>query len=225
MTKHSLNAKGFGFVGVLLVIVVLAAVAGGGAYVYHKDHKAKTPATSNTTSSKTSTQTNKTATTDPYAGWKSYCDTTYHYCFKYPSDWTFDQNIALSPSKTVQVAYNNPDTRDGGPMQFTPSYVGALANANQDVTVVGGYYTTGGNYSPQYAVADSSFLTTYPLTVGKQSQFTANPIFTDKGSNNLGQLVATPATSITSAADAQAWLNSADAKTSLQILQSFYYQQ
>jgi hypothetical protein len=227
MRRKQLNIKGFAPLVLLIAVAAVLVVGGGGAYVYHRNHKPKAPVASTTTNTKTSTQTGKsstTATANLYAGWKSYCDTTYHYCFKYPTDWTLDQGIALSPSKAVQVAYANPDTRDGGLLEFSPSYVGKLSGANQDVTVIGGYYTTGGNYSPTYAVVDSSMLTTSPLTVGTQAQFPGNPSFTDQGSESRGQLTSTPAVSISSVSDAQAWLNSADAKTSLQILQSFDYQ-
>lgn len=236
MSKQSLNSKGFGLIEVLIIVVVLVVVAGGGVLLYHKDHKTKAPvstsAKTNTSSQSTKAGTaDKTATTaDPYAGWQSQCDATYHYCFKYPSDWTSDNGALLSPSKTVQVTYQNPDNRDGGRITFTPSYIQKLSSANQDLTVVGGYYPTSGvvgNYAPLYAVVDSSILTTYPLTVGTQAQFVNNPIFTDAGvsSATSGALTAKPAVSINTASDAQAWLNSADAKTSLQILQSFYRQQ
>lgn len=48
-----LNNKGFGILGILLVIIVLAAAGGVGAYVWHKNHKAKTTANSTSSSSLT----------------------------------------------------------------------------------------------------------------------------------------------------------------------------
>src|SRR5690348_3753330 len=61
-----LNNKGFGFLGVLLVIVVLAAAGGIGAYVYHKNHKAKTTVSSASGSSSTSKGGGSTPTPKTY---------------------------------------------------------------------------------------------------------------------------------------------------------------
>jgi hypothetical protein len=233
MHKQSLTANGFGLLVLLIIMVALILVGCAGAYVYHQDHKTKTT-TASTVSSKSSTKTGNqttTAQTDPYAGWKSYCDTTYHYCFKYPTDWTFDAGELVSPSKMVKVDYQNPDNRDGGPLTFTPTYIQKLTSANQDLTVVGGYYPTttamGSVIAPIYSITDSSQLTTSPLKVDTQGQYVGNPIFTDAGASTTtyGAMTATPdAASIKTTVDAQTWLDSADAKTSLQILQSFYYQ-
>lgn len=86
MTKSSLNTKGFGIIGMLLVIVVVVALGGVGAYVYHRDHKTKT---SNSSSNKSTTQTSKKVTTpDPYTGWKTYTIASTGLSFKYPADWT-----------------------------------------------------------------------------------------------------------------------------------------
>jgi len=63
MKKLSLNNKGFGLVGVLLVILVLAAAGGTGAYVYHKNHKAKTSTTTSNSSSSSKTSNNSSTTT------------------------------------------------------------------------------------------------------------------------------------------------------------------
>lgn len=41
MQKQQLNSKGFGLVGVLIVVAALIVAGGAGAYVYHRDHKAK----------------------------------------------------------------------------------------------------------------------------------------------------------------------------------------
>ena len=163
MKKQQLNSKGFGLIAVVIVIAVLVVLGGTAVYVYHRDHKAKAD-TSNTTSTSghNSTQnksqassTTSSATPDPYAGWKTYCDSTYHYCFKYSSDWTLTATAAtkvgdtgsaslLNPAKTVQVTYSNAYTQDSGAIAFTPSYVNKLTSANEDLTVVGGYSPAGG---------------------------------------------------------------------------------
>lgn len=226
------NVNGFAIIELLIIIAVVLVLGVVGVLVYNQQHKPKadTTSTSSSTSdkSKASTSTSKQTATDPYAGWKSYCDTDNHYCFKYPTDWTFNGGKVLNPSNTVQVVYTNPDTRDGGPLPFTTSYVGKLEAANQDVSAVGGYYTMGSNYSPTYVVADSSLLTTYSLTVGQQGQFIGNASFANEGTDFRGQLVSYPTVSnasFSTLAAAQDWLNSADAKISLQILQSLSYSQ
>lgn len=89
MRKQSLNSKGFGLVGVLIVVLVLVVVGGAGVYVYHRNHKTKAPASSSVNSSNQTSKnntSNTTAKTDPYAGWKTYANA--QVSFKYPSDWT-----------------------------------------------------------------------------------------------------------------------------------------
>lgn len=75
MRKKSLNSKGFGLIAVVIVIAVLVVLGGAGAYVYHRDHRAKTTATTGSTSSNSSTQSatksstgtqNSTATQQSY---------------------------------------------------------------------------------------------------------------------------------------------------------------
>lgn len=76
MKTHSLNAKGFGAVEVLLALVVLVVVAAGGAYVYHKDHKTKAPVSSSTGTTSTS-KTGKTSTSSkPATTQGTYLDLT-----------------------------------------------------------------------------------------------------------------------------------------------------
>lgn len=245
--QKSLNSKGFGLVAVLVVIAVLVVLGGAGAYVYHRDHKTKSTTTTNNSNGKPSTQTGKGGSTtppviDPYAGWQTYTDTTYHYSFKYPSDWTLTTTATtkigdvggaslLNPAKTVQVTYSNAYTQDSGAIAFTPSYISKLTSADEDLTIVGGYSPAGGlvgNYLPSYRAVDSSVLSSYPLTTGQQAQFPSNPRFTDSNTSSStydGALISRPAVSINTVSDAQTWLNSTDAKTSLLILESLTYQQ
>ena len=61
--KHpKLNSKGFGLVGVLLIVLVLVAAAGVGVYAHHRSHKAKMVGT--TSNTKPSTTTTKPAPTE-----------------------------------------------------------------------------------------------------------------------------------------------------------------
>ena len=103
--QHDSHAKGFGLVGLLVIIVVLMAISGAGVYVYHQDHKVKTATTTATSSKKTSSQTGKTgsadnskASTNVYAGWSQYCSAQEKSCFNYPSDWATKNIGAVDPA-------------------------------------------------------------------------------------------------------------------------------
>ena len=238
--------RGFGLLGILLILLVLVVVAGSGVYVWHRDHKAKKPVSSQATttasttgSSKSDSSSSTAAPADPHAGWKSYCDTTYHYCFKYPTDWTLTVQLAAqqpcdagqvtiaNADGTVDVSYQNDNNDDGNLSAITPTSVEASNSANQGVTVLGSYLSaTGSNYLPSYTVIDSSLLTTYPLTVGTSTQFPEPAEFTDQGTGTMsctGSFTSTPAQPVGTLDDAKAWFTTADAKTSLLILKSFYY--
>jgi hypothetical protein len=244
MRKISLGAKGFGHMILLIVIVVLVAMVGAGAYTYHHVHDKKTIATVSTSThadkNVTTTNSGSSTASSPYAGWDTYCDSIYHYCFKYPSGWQLKaatasqvgstaQTMLQDPAKTVTVSYVNAFAHDNGPITFTPTYISKLSSANEDLTLVGGYSPASGivgNYLPSYKVIDSSVLSTYPLTVGQSTQFPNNPSFTDNDTGNStyqGQFIAVPYSAINTTVEAQTWLNSANAKTSLLILQSLYY--
>jgi hypothetical protein len=245
MKKLSLNNKGFGLIGVLVIILVLALAGGAGIYVYHKNHKAKATTTTVATGKKNSGSSSKaddgstsTGKADPYAGWKTSCDSAYHYCFRYPTGWTISgstsskagesgQVTVLNPAKTLQVSYVNSYTQDSGVVDFNTTALTKLTSASEDLTVVGGYYATSGvvgNFAPSYRVVDSSLLDTYPLTVGKASQFPSNPRFTDKAASTYsGSFALTPATSINTTSERDAWLSGSDTKTGVKILESLYY--
>lgn len=242
MRKKSGDSNGFGAIEALLIIVVLVAAAGVGVYAYHRSHKAKPAATANSGQHSNSNNGGSTTPTpapkpDPYAGWKTYTDTQHHYSFRYPADWGLDsasaQTTLLNPAKTVQITYANPFVHDNGLATFTPSYIGKLTSANEDLTVVGGYNYSpnnglAGDYTTTYHVVDSSLLTSYPLTVGSATQFYNNPGFTNKNpgsSQGPAVFFARAAITVNSAADAQSWLGGTDGQTSLKILQSLTYQQ
>lgn len=238
--KKTQNNSG-NIVVVTLFIILIIAVVGGAYLVYHKNKSNSTSKNTSSSSSSTTKSTSQTKTQpDIYAGWKTFCDTTYGYCFKYPSTWSIDSNVAprvgitaqttlLNSTKTVSVSYINAFTHDSSPMPFTPTYINKLTSSKQDLTVVGGFSPASGlvgNYLATYRVVDSSFLRTYPLTVGSQANFPNNPSFTDMNTGSTtyqGELESVPTTSVNTTTEAQAWLNSADAQTSVSILKSFYY--
>lgn len=94
MNKPSHNNKGFGVIGILIVILVVAAVGGAGAYVWHRDHK-KT-ATTNTTSS------NTTATSTSHSGSTSaHSSTSTQQSYLTVKEWS----IKLPLTNTIDDAY------------------------------------------------------------------------------------------------------------------------
>lgn len=244
--RKKLDRKGFSITEVLLTIVVIAAVAAcawlAWRHVHDKKQSSKTAGSSQQSKSSTSSSPGST-TTDVYAGWKTYCDTTYKYCFKYPSGWTIQTTSAtklgdeggaalISPDQTVQVAYGNAFVKDGSVASFVPKTISKLTTANQDLTLVGGYVPSSGdnglagNNLPVYEVIDSSVLGTYPLVVGQQGQFPSNERFSDQlaaDSGFNGALTAKPTVTIETVAQSEAWLNSQSAQTAANVLKSLSY--
>ena len=229
---QKLNAKGFGTLAVLALVIVVAALGGGGYYVWHKNHDKK-KTTASTTSSSSSSQSNNTTntqTTDPYAGWKTYTDSQNHYSFKYPSDWTLSaggsQGIIsatiLNPSKTAEVDYASPYVHDSGLVNFNPASVNDLTVGGMSMKIVGGVYTTSASEA-DYGVVDSSFLQTYPLTIGQDTQFPNALRFTSMNQGTSTTAFRARTTTTLSSADAKSWFNTSDAKTSLLILKSLTY--
>lgn len=240
MSRKVSTEQGFSAVEALIVVVVIAVIGVAGWLVWQHHHQQKKAATS---SSSTTTQTNKqssnTQTADPYAGWKSYCDDTYHYCFKYPTDWTLTvqttpqqqcdagQVELSSPDSVVQLTYTNDNNHDGALASYTQAVATtALTSTNQSLSVIGGYSQLGSSYYPSYNVVDSSMLSTYPLTIGQETQIPQPPEFTDQGTGTMhcsGSFEAVPSTPLTSLSNAKTWFNTSGAQTALQIFESFRY--
>lgn len=232
--------SGFTILEAVIIVINVAVLGTVSWFVYQ--HNATVPA--NTASHQTETQ----PPSDAYKGWKTYCDDLYHYCFKYPQDWAFTASTSATgtpklgdtvgasvtdPTSSLAVTYQNPYTQDAGLMNFMTASLDKLTAANQDLVVVGGYIPTSGdtglagNNVPSYQVVDNLLLATYPLTVGKESQFPNNPRFDDLGSGSppyTGRLKASPAVRINSLGETHAWFNESDTKTALLILKSISYQ-
>jgi hypothetical protein len=183
---------------------------------------------------------NSAQTVDTYAGWKTYCDNVYHYCFKYPPEWTLGTpevadavcdpgGVGVSDAEgNPVVSYQNANNKDGSAPEFSTVSIDKPTAANEDLTIVGGYfyYNYNSEYFAVYDVVDTSTLTNYPLTVGQASAFPQTPRFTDLSTGTqrcTGSLFTQSVFS--DAASAKAWFASPDAKTGLQILKSFYYNQ
>src|SRR5258708_14984525 len=127
-----------------------------------------------------------TPVADPYAGWKTYCDTVEKTCFKYPADWTLDPSnkngivsvTVENSTKSLVGSYTNYDTRDSAQ---APYYVAALegrSTINVSYKALGGFVASAATVSPQYKVVDST--PTTGLIVGQQASVANTARFTFK---------------------------------------------
>ncbi|MDH6217090.1 hypothetical protein [Streptomyces pseudovenezuelae] len=232
MKKTPLNTKGFGLLGVLTVVLVVAIAGLSGWFVWHKNHDNKKTASSNNSTSNKDKGTNA-ATTDPYAGWKTYADAQCGFSFKYPASWsleTTDSQVSLSnPADNLQVSYIADDSHDQGSVEFTTTSLTSLGSlAGHELTEVSGYVPNSGlagNYLPMIEVANTSDVTAAGLKVGDKVGFVNNPTFTGKSSSCTTSIRVEPSVTINTVADAQAWLTASDTKTSSLILKSLSYNQ
>jgi len=236
MTRPT-SSKGFAPLAALLLLVIVFAIVGVGWVVYHHSTNHETKSTSTSTTQKSGQSATKTAV-NPYAGWKEYCD-FYSYCFKYPSTWTLTVATAPteacaagqvnidSPDKQADLLYQNDNNSDGGASPITPVSINAMASGDSTMKVVGNYQPVGIHYLPEYDVLDSSTITADSLAVGQTGEISEPALFTDLGPGLStpcgGTFRASPVSQSQTAADAEAWFSTENAKTSLLILQSFYY--
>ncbi|MEI9913935.1 MAG: hypothetical protein WDN66_02945 [Candidatus Saccharibacteria bacterium] len=103
-----LNNKGFGAIGVLIIVVVIFAIGFSGWAVYHHNHKTKPVVTTKTTANtKQNSSTKKTTQqTNPYAGWQTYTSSVGSFALKYPSTW----QISGFQGTTAVTQVNGQDT-------------------------------------------------------------------------------------------------------------------
>lgn len=183
---------------------------------------------------------NTQRTTTAYSGWKTYCDDEYKYCFRYPPSWSLQvanaatiignptQVTLISPSFKTQVWYLNSASTSPHPNMFKVSGVDSGSLANQSLDIISGNFA-GGNYTPFYIVAAAALLKDNLVSVGKTIQVYNVSHFFDKnssgGENNQVKFESQPAgITFTSTSQALNWFNTSEAKTSLKILKSLYYQ-
>ncbi len=227
--RTRLNNKGFGMMGVLLTVVVVVAVVGTGAYLYHKhsvDNKKVNSTTSSTTNTTTSTnhQGLNTAGTDPYAGWKTYCVPTVKACVKYPSDWVTSQYGGLQNSACTEYAsLTGPTNKD------TSSDIAYIVSIDDFSTSISSLKIVGMvvNNKPSYSVYNAPYLSQNNIQVGA-TQAIADVNYNFTGNTGNAGLVGTPCangySSITTLDQAKDWFNTAEGKTVLKVIQSFYYE-
>jgi hypothetical protein len=172
----------------------------------------------------------KAASNISTANWKEYCDSLSKVCMSYPSDWTLQGgqpdsypmiNATLtSASKSMKINYIDPMVKDGDAMSMHIVSLNNMTVGSSKVTIVGAIPVSSGSYTPVYYVLDSSDITS-SMTPGKVALiFAANPFFTE-GTPPLNSITMTGSPkSFTSYAQAQAWFNSIDGKTMLNVFES-----
>lgn len=225
--KLKTTNSGFGVVGAIL-ISALVVVIGITSYLVTTRLEPKSqprPITSISVQQKT-TVTPK-APTGPYAGWKTYCDSTTVSCIQYPPDWAPVAGFPGAFESSTQTGYVS--LIPGGTNvdeALNTAYICSVTNLNTSAGPLDivGYIVSN---QPGYVVYDTSYVSNNGIKVGVTKRIIdGNYSFT--GKNGPISLVATPDSNgyaaITTFNEAQAWFTGADAQTDLKILESFYYQ-
>ena len=107
------NNQGFGAIGILLGVLLIVVVGFSGYYVWHRQHTKSTPVTMSGAVSVRSKAISKaatkpTATSDLYAGWKTYTSPLKSgLSFKYPPDWDFTPNTTAPASDDLRGVEND----------------------------------------------------------------------------------------------------------------------
>lgn len=230
------NQKGFSVIEGLLILVIVGLIGGIGWYVWQSNKSTGKNQSASNSSNSSGAQQKKEAPAqqeqaDPYAGWKTYCDSMTNGCFRYPSDWDDVRPLndpavkaaGQNKTTTVNLEYKEP-ANESGLGSFVTKGVNTLAVNNSTLKVVGGYYTA--SNIPGYNVVDASLVQRFNLAEGKTSDVGTVGLYFTKSSVKAELLVhlnnktGNPTISTSQAND---WFNSSDGKIALLIVQSFYF--
>lgn len=119
-------------------------------------HRAKTNANNNANTSNTNSVSNTNSTTNPTAGWKTYTNATYHFSFKYPSDWKVTEDNETAPFHVTTT--NKTDTK-AGDIVFMARY--PFSTSRGDETCTSKTATYGGKSAKEFTCSQKS-TGTYP---------------------------------------------------------------
>lgn len=219
MKNSPLNSKGFGLLGVLVIVLVVAIAGFSGWFIWNKNHDTKkTTDSSNTNGSNKDDNT----TTDPYEGWRTYCETQSKYCFRYPTAWSVESDAVSTTlrnaQKTVMATFAYKVVKDGGNTDFYVSTVEPVS-ALSSLSVVGGFMTDGN--SPTYAVVNADQAA--PLKKGEVNQFAIAPRYTGADSEGVQFIVYSTGMAFSTTDESKAWFETAAARESLLALKSLTY--
>lgn len=229
--RKQLDRKGFSIVEALIVLVVLAAIAASGWLAWQHDHDKKKSSSSAPTTSqqaKSSGSSNSSSQrADPYAGWKTYCDTTTAACIKYPSDWNAVPNFPGAFENTDDTGYVSLTPGTGKDEAQDVAYIQSIESitpGTMSLSIIG-YIVNG---EPGIGVYNSAYVSSGDLRSGATVRIVdGNQTFDAKG--GPATLVATPGAkgyaSITNTPQAKGWFETPEAQTCLKILRSLYYRQ
>lgn len=219
------ESGGFSVIEALIALVVIAVIGLGGWMVWRHSHQQKKAAATKTAAPSADKKTSDMQSADPYAGWKSYCDTELKACYKYPNDWVRSQYGGWQ--NAADTAYFNlvGSNKDQATDDVYIAAIEDLANTGEGLKVVG---FVKGNI-PTYVVYEESVVSGQHLAVGQTVQLvTVNPTFSGKGVGKDLTFSATPGAkgiaAITTPEQAKSWFATPEARQCLRILQSFNYQ-
>jgi prepilin-type N-terminal cleavage/methylation domain-containing protein len=156
MNKISKNQKGFSAVEIVVVILIIGIAGSIGWYVVKHNNKSTT---SNSNSSQCSPIGQST--------WRTYTNTTEHYCVKMPNDWHFVS------SKAMTLPNGQPDTDYQGKPIMSPNMIMPInANKNSTNGIVEVIIDTSALSPQQYFVSNGAGRTGY--TPGEGTNTTIN---------------------------------------------------
>ena len=232
------NQSGFSAVEALLILIVVGILGFTGWYVLKAKSNTDKSLNSNHSTTpviakKSMTKATTPQTTDPYAGWKSYCDTATSGCFKYPSNWndlirgTDVTALGGNKGETVTLEYNEPTDANGGLGTFSTKSVNPVTISGSSYEVVGGYYTV--SNVPGYYLVDTSLVQQLGLKAGATSNITNNDLYFTFASKKVTFVVhyntaASGGAATIATSTANAWFTSTDGQTALSTVRSFYKQ-
>ena len=102
MNKIQKNQKGFTAIEGLLIILILVVIGAVAYMVYHNNHKT-TVTTITTTSNHKAVNSTKKDTASPYTGWNAYTLPKEKLTFRYPTNWTVENNFTDANNDGIQL--------------------------------------------------------------------------------------------------------------------------
>jgi len=227
----------------IITLVAILIVAGGGAaavWQYQRTASFKTQKADLSTQlaslqqQKSKLQAARVILT---ANWKLVCDEHNDLCFQVPPDWsqtTFDETTdgigalqSSSPTGLLTVSYRNHYIKDGAAATFHVSSITSVPDSSLGLQIVGGYYVAE-NRQPFYIIVGSEQVSNFgnPLKVGTNvvwgntERFGVSSSGTSVPNDEIQFTIYPTKQTFSSAQSADAWFDSVNGLTALQIMKS-----
>lgn len=135
MKKTSLNTKGFGALGVFLIVLAVAVVGFSGWLVWHKNHDTKKTATTTNTSNKGKNDRGKT--TDETASWATVTTQGGAFSMKVPDGWNMvrypdnyigSSNVTYQKGKLAEITASNTEYAGDGLLFHASMFASSSTN-------------------------------------------------------------------------------------------------